>query len=277
MLSCYLISVFAGIAMMVASLRHAFAILPIARGGPLDRMWQGLLLLLVVLISGCTINVWFRLRAPITTPELIVSVMVLAGGAVCLIVVHLSAIATRDIVRLTKLECEVMRDPLTGAYNRRYLEATLPMEVTSARRSQHPLSALLIDLDHFKQVNDTYGHPIGDIVLKQVCDLILRNSRSIDTVIRYGGEEFIVVSPGCDLDAMIVLGNRMLRQIAGHAITLPDGALLHVTASMGAASLGPTEDEVTFIARADQALYAAKRGGRNQLCIASIDAQPVAA
>lgn len=275
MLIYYLVTIFAGIAMMAASLKPALAILSLARGRPLHRMWQLLVLLVLLLIVGCTTNVWFRLQAPITTPEIIVATIVFVGGTYVLIAAHLSAIATRDIVRVAALESEVMRDPLTGAFNRRYLENMLRM--ATAKPSRQPLSAMLIDIDHFKRINDTYGHLTGDRVLTQVCAVIKGNSRTTDIVVRYGGEEFIVVSPGSDLDAVTILGNRILRQIAAHAIALPDGAVLHVTASIGAAALAPDEDPNAFIARADQALYAAKHAGRNRLCSAPATVEPMAA
>lgn len=256
-----------GMALLAASLKPISDILAMVREGRLHRMWRILGTLIVLFMLGYAVYGTLSFVTHVNRiADLIVSTILLAGGAFVLIVSQLSAFTTRDIVRIAKLESEVIRDPLTGAFNRRYLDEMIEAEVAIAKRSRRPLSALLIDLDHFKHVNDTYGHPVGDLVLKHVASLILESCRTSDRVVRYGGEEFLVVALDSDLNDVATLGKRLLHEIAGTLITLPNGAHLKVTASIGAASLNKDVDQDNFIERADGALYAAKQGGRNRLC-----------
>lgn len=185
-----------------------------------------------------------------------------------MIVARLSHLTTNDIVRITALERDVMRDPLTGVFNRRYLDAKLDEETSRSRRSGQPLSTLILDLDHFKHINDTYGHPVGDQVIRHVCTLIGEQIRTADTVVRYGGEEFVVVAPDSTVEAAAALGGRMVGYLSERALTLQDGTRLSVTASIGAAQYEPGESSIEFLARADSALYAAKRSGRNCVHVA---------
>ncbi len=261
------IMILIGMALLAASLKPISDILTMVREGRLHRMWRILVTLIILFIIGYAVYGTLSVVSHINRiVDLIVSTILLAGGAFVLIVAHLSAFTTRDIVRIAKLESDVIRDPLTGAFNRRYLDQMIEAEVAIAKRSARPLSALLIDLDHFKHVNDTYGHPVGDLVLRHVARLILDCCRTSDRVVRYGGEEFLVVALDSDLNDVATLGRRLLHEIAGTSITLPNGTYLKITASIGAASLSRDDDQDNFIDRADEALYAAKRGGRNRLC-----------
>jgi two-component system cell cycle response regulator len=158
-------------------------------------------------------------------------------------------------------------DPLTGLHNRRYLASHLATLFEDASQRGKPLSILLIDIDHFKSVNDSHGHGAGDAVLREFADRIRRNTRGIDLACRLGGEEFVVVMPDCDLDKAVHVGERLRQCIAaapfavgGRAGTLP------VTASVGVAALERAGDTPELILkRADQALYCAKRDGRNRV------------
>jgi diguanylate cyclase (GGDEF)-like protein len=168
---------------------------------------------------------------------------------------------------LTTLFHLTVRDPLTGTYNRRYLEAHLESEIAFAEREETPLALLLIDIDHFKRVNDTHGHPIGDVVLKLVAVSIQRVLRTYDTLCRFGGEEFVVVARDTSQRNAELLAERLRRRIAALQVEVQQ-ELVPITVSVGAVAadpkLGPITPE-TLLQVADQVLYQAKRAGRNRV------------
>ena len=155
-------------------------------------------------------------------------------------------------------------DGLTGLYNRRYAEQHLTRQLQNASMTT---SVALLDLDHFKLINDTYGHPVGDDVLRQVADRLREGVRSVDLVARYGGEEFLVVMPGTDGEEAMQVAERLRQMICAAPIARLDGAdaIPRVTASLGVATHAGSNGSVEgIIERADQALYQAKHDGRNQ-------------
>jgi two-component system cell cycle response regulator len=157
-------------------------------------------------------------------------------------------------------------DPLTGLHNRRYMETHLLTLVEEARRSNRSLSVLLADIDHFKKVNDTYGHDAGDAVLKEFSTRFMRNTRGIDLACRYGGEEFLIIMPDTPLTRAYQIGERLRASIAGEAFGISPGVEIHLTASVGLATLEREDDTPeTVFRRADMALFDAKRCGRNQV------------
>jgi two-component system cell cycle response regulator len=164
-----------------------------------------------------------------------------------------------------------LTDSLTGLYNRRYLNAHLSSMIERAQASGKPLSLFMLDIDHFKRVNDTYGHASGDEVLRQVAGLISHNLREFDLTARIGGEEFVVVMPDTPVTAALMVADRMRKMVAetdmplrGAATTSPQ----RVTVSIGVANLVEGEGGDELLRRADEALYAAKNAGRNQVVIA---------
>jgi diguanylate cyclase (GGDEF)-like protein len=161
---------------------------------------------------------------------------------------------------------ESMTDDLTGLSNRRAFDDALTAEVERAKRFGGTLGLVLIDLDNFKAINDTYGHPQGDLVLREVSRVLRESSREIDHPARYGGEELALVLPGTDLEGAFNLAERVRVRIAGLAIRRLDGAgALRVTASCGVAAVPRTAaDESALIAAADRALYTAKGDGKNR-------------
>lgn len=162
------------------------------------------------------------------------------------------------------LEQMAITDPLTKIYNRRHFFSLAEIEMDKAARQQRPLSVILIDADHFKRINDTYGHPFGDRVLINVTQIIQTNIRSIDIFARYGGEEFVLLMP--DTSERSALGTaERLRKIVGSNLQKHDGKEVHLSISLGVACWnGNGESNITdLIARADQALYESKRKGRN--------------
>jgi diguanylate cyclase (GGDEF)-like protein len=159
-----------------------------------------------------------------------------------------------------------MIDGLTRLLNRRTVHQRLSEEWERARRYGGSLSVLLADLDHFKQVNDTYGHLAGDAVLAAVADVLRLHARTADVIGRYGGEEFLLLLPSTDLGAASRAARRLLAAIAGHPVAMADGSQLTVTTSIGAASLSELSEEATpdsLLALADRRLYDAKAAGRN--------------
>lgn len=175
-----------------------------------------------------------------------------------------AALRTRHL--LDVLEQRAHLDGLTGLANRGVLNDRLPREWEAGRRRGTPLAAIIIDLDHFKSINDTHGHAAGDEVLRQAASALMKSARSSDLVARYGGEEFVVVAPDCDLDSAVGLAERIRvsieeLKIVEHGIPIP------VTTSVGVAVASPAEADRASVAellsRADEALYGAKESGRN--------------
>ena len=156
-------------------------------------------------------------------------------------------------------------DPLTGVYNRRYMRAHLERKITEIPIGAKPVSVLMCDLDHFKQINDTHGHAAGDAVLKEISKRIGDNLRDFDMVARYGGEEFVVVMPATPLSAAHAAAERLCKCIADEAVAIPGKPEpLTVTASIGVASTSdPQMAADGLLDQADAALYRAKRAGRN--------------
>lgn len=160
-------------------------------------------------------------------------------------------------------------DPVTGMRNRRYVAEFLTLEVLRATRYRTPLSVMLVDVDHFKRVNDVHGHRIGDAVLQVVADTLRGALRATDLAGRYGGEEFLVVLPQTGLAGAGMLAERVRGAIEATAIEVGASTPLSVTVSIGVAELGESaRNAEQLVERADTALYAAKNGGRNRVSAA---------
>jgi diguanylate cyclase (GGDEF)-like protein len=166
------------------------------------------------------------------------------------------------------LRAQSTKDPLTGLYNRRYLQEMLDREIRRAIRSEQALGILMLDLDHFKNFNDTYGHDAGDAVLRETGSFLVRSMRAEDFVCRYGGEEFVVVLPTADLRAAEARAQRIRAKLRDLAIMQSLGL---ITASIGVAALpnhGTSERDL--LQAADAALYRAKREGRGRVMVAEV-------
>jgi len=161
-------------------------------------------------------------------------------------------------------------DPLTGAYNRGYLTERLPKEIHRAKRYGHDLALIMCDIDYFKKINDSYGHRIGDRVLKEFVDSLKGDIRdSIDWMVRYGGEEFLVVLPETDLKGACLVGER-LRRVVSERIFNVGSNKIHITASFGVSAFSPDRhcekvSAASMIEEADTCLYQAKKDGRNRV------------
>ena len=160
-------------------------------------------------------------------------------------------------------------DPLTGVYNRRFLEGFLDREIARAQRFRRPLSVLFIDVDHFKQINDQYGHPVGDSALQQIAHLLKAATREVDCLCRYGGEEFVLTLLETDLLGAKQVAEKVRRLIAAWKFRCDSiDKDLHITVSIGVSTMSPRRatDKDVLIQMADESVYAAKAEGRNCVC-----------
>lgn len=184
------------------------------------------------------------------------------GGLLGAVVVLVMLYWNRKLAALNKrLEQLSVTDKLTGLFNRQKLDVKLEMEFLRARRSGAPLSIIILDLDHFKNVNDTWGHQVGDQVLVCTAQLLTARLRQTDCAGRWGGEEFMVICPDTDLEGARALAETLRQAIAAH--TFPTAG--HRTASFGVACCTVADQVKTLVSRADQALYEAKHLGRNRV------------
>jgi diguanylate cyclase (GGDEF)-like protein len=160
-----------------------------------------------------------------------------------------------------ELEVLSVTDRLTGLFNRRKLDQILDDELTRSRRYATSFSVMIIDIDHFKRVNDTHGHRVGDTVLEDMAQIMRENTREADSLARFGGEEFVMVCRHSDLAGCVATAEKLREAIAVHDFP----GVGHLTASFGAATCREDDDAVTLLSRADTALYQAKAAGRNRV------------
>jgi diguanylate cyclase (GGDEF)-like protein len=179
-------------------------------------------------------------------------------------------ICLENVTNSERLKHIGLTDPLTGVHNRRYFDQRLQEEVSRAQRQGYPLSCLFLDVDHFKRVNDQYGHQTGDCVLREVAWRIKNQLRSIDVLGRYGGEEFAVLLVQTDMGSALTIAERIRHSIAEQLFKGEGEGTLAATLSVGVATLrdcnrGQNAETLAqqLVAQADQALYRAKQGGRN--------------
>jgi diguanylate cyclase (GGDEF)-like protein/PAS domain S-box-containing protein len=181
-------------------------------------------------------------------------------------------VVSRDITERKRLEDDMKLlatvDPLTGAYNRRQGDALLAAEFSRRSRDGRPFAVLLLDIDHFKTINDRFGHPAGDAVLRSLVQACQTALRPIDMVVRWGGEEFLVVLPDTDAVAAMSAAERVRVALAATEVVIPDPSTIRFTVSMGVA-VSQRDSPGELLRRADVALYAAKNGGRDRVVFAS--------
>lgn len=266
-----------GIGLLVAALvpiQKLVALLPL---GSLRHSWYVLTVLILLFIVGYVGYVVTSWNGRVTLPELVVPAIFFLGACFVVLVNLLSLKTARDVRRMAVLEQESVTDPLTGIYNRRYLERHLIDEIARASRYRTPLSVLLVDVDHFKRINDTHGHPAGDLVLKGLARVMAKTVRATDIVARYGGEEIVVLAPNTPKKTARNLAERLRAKIETASFPVPNqtgrkSGALRVTVSIGVACFGPdVPDARALIRRADEALYEAKGAGRNRVVVSDND------
>ena len=167
-----------------------------------------------------------------------------------------------------RLHRVAVTDPLTGAYNREFLMQRLPQELEAAVDRDRPLSVAMVDVDHFKSVNDHYGHGVGAVVLSEVARRLRGAIRAGDLLVRYGGEEFLAVLPKADAGRAWEVGERMRQRVCERAFDVGDGLALLLRVSVGVAQWRTGERMPALIERADSAMYGAKERGRNRVEVA---------
>lgn len=263
--------VVAGIGILIIAL---MSIRKLARGlAPRHDMqkWQLLIAIVVFLVFEYFIYLAVQLNAG--AADIFLSTIFFFTACFVYIVGRLSFETTFDLQRLEVLEHESITDALTKLYNRRYLDRSLADAVSFSQRYKLPLSVLLIDADHFKQINDTHGHHTGDLALIALAEAITDTVRENDIVARYGGEEITVMTPNTSIDHAVELAERLRRKIEA-STAVPSGIKgdtepVQLRVSIGVACLGPTvNDAKTLLNSADEALYHAKLSGRNRVSVA---------
>ena len=247
-------------------------VLQLPAGGSLRRKWDILSALILFFICGYIgyiVVYWDRSNEDL---NLIVPMVFFFGAFFVLLVGTLALQTAMDIKQISALKYETITDPLMGVHNRRYLDLRLTEEIERAHRYNFQLSMLLLDIDHFKKVNDTYGHYIGDLVLKSLGNLLLKNVRKTDIVARYGGEEIAVIAPHTSVPIAADLAER-LRQTVERSVMVPadkqeDRQAVSISVSIGVAGLDQQiVDRQSLIERTDEALYRAKKKGRNRVVV----------
>ena len=167
-----------------------------------------------------------------------------------------------------QMEALAMHDGLTGLLNRRAIEEYAEAEFNMAGRKKQAMSVILLDIDHFKNVNDRFGHKFGDVVLRQVAQTLKEDLRNYDRVGRWGGEEFLLILPGTELRDAVTVAERLRSKTAAVQTSLENGETFSIHISLGTAcTTGQFQSLAKLIDAADQALYQAKQSGRNRVCV----------
>jgi diguanylate cyclase (GGDEF)-like protein len=239
--------------------------------GKVKSRWKNLTALILFFIAGYLAYTIFNWDSYGQASELLVSGIFFFGAWFVFIVNSLALQASIDVKRISKLEMENVTDSLMGIHNRRYFDLRLDQEFSRARRYDLALSLLLLDIDHFKEVNDTYGHQVGDTILVNLGQLIEETVRKPDIVARYGGEEIVVITPNAPLSGGAILAERLRELVETAVLASPsDGAPQDVslTVSIGVSAISPEIENCNdLFERADKALYRAKHQGRNQVVL----------
>jgi diguanylate cyclase (GGDEF)-like protein len=223
-------------------------------------------------IAGYLAYARFFWNHPLDLPDLIVPGVFFSGACFVWMSNMFSLHAVNDVRRVTLLEQENITDPLSGVYNRRYLDRRLEEEFERGRRYEMPLSILMIDVDHFKQINDQFGHQAGDHVLGFLGNLTLNSIRASDISARFGGDEFLIIAPNAPVSMADTLAERIRLHVESHILALPSAPgkpqETRVTVSIGVATSNQKTDTIQKLIRdADAALYCAKQAGRNRVAV----------
>lgn len=241
-----------------------------------NRNWWKLLAgLILIFICGYFGFYWLKVGTSHDGSEILAPVIFFLGALFVLLVCVLAYRTTRELKRIFVLEQECITDPLLGIFNRRHLDQRLLEEVLRCQRYDLLFAVLLVDIDHFKEVNDTWGHQIGDLVLKHLARIFTDALRQTDMVARFGGEEFVILLPHTSGTESYGLAERLRRTVEKTPLVLGvegNQVEIPITVSIGSACLLPDGDTAfALLERADKAMYAAKQGGRNRVERCSAD------
>ena len=269
--------VVAGACVLIGALIPVRQIIMQLPPGQIRHRWYiltGLIFIFILGYIGYATAFWNHAT---TWLDLLVPAVFFFGACFVWLTTVLSLQTANDIRRVTILERENISDPLIGIYNRRFLDRRLEEECARARRYSLPLSVLLIDIDHFKRINDVNGHQVGDHVLSYLGKLLLQAVRDSDIVTRYGGDEILIITPNSAAPFAGILAERLRQHVEAHELVLTNVSnsplQIRITVSIGVAGWS---QEVTewqrLIQNADEALYRAKQEGRNRVVIHAIHA-----
>lgn len=215
-----------------------------------------------------------KCRILVIEPEIALA-MINASHDLCLNFLHIlsqrlrnnSRVVCEEEYHIRCIEENAKVDSLTGLHNRRWLEDMYTREINRSNAGNFKLSAFMLDIDHFKRVNDTYGHLAGDQVLIEVSKAVVASLRPSDMPVRYGGEEFSVFLPGTSTEYAKTIAERLRKNVEDLRIQIPSGQVIPVTVSIGFTERLEDDTVQSIIERADQALYSAKENGRNRICL----------
>ncbi len=260
---------------IVAACIAALAIPPLrdvtrlARSPALKRSWQALTVAVIACIALVTLAAVSKPPAAPDAGEAAGLLLHVIGASLLLTFARLARWTARDILRLSAFEAQAFTDELTGLGNRRMFDVRLEEEAARAQEAGLPLSLIVLDIDHFKRVNDTFGHAVGDVVIRHVAATVAAVARNADTVCRIGGEEFVVIVPRLEPALARDMAEAVRDAVRSAVVPAGNGRTVAATVSLGFATLRPGETVAALFARADGALYAAKRGGRDQVRLAA--------
>jgi diguanylate cyclase (GGDEF)-like protein len=264
-----------GVVIHVAALSPARRLIGIVPAGSLRNKWFAMAGLIIIFIAGYfgyVVVLWGR---PAEWRDLLIPGIFVFGAVFVWLTTSLSLRTAVDLLRISMLETENITDPLTQVYNCRYLDRRLEEEVARSKRYALDLSILMLDIDHFKRVNDTYGHQAGDVTLSTLGSLIKNSLRGPDVVARYGGEEFLIICVNTGIDGAKLVAERLRHLVESHQVEIPDDSggrkTIQISISIGVAGLGDNFDgKDKLIQAADKALYRAKEEGRNRVIVAGV-------
>lgn len=269
-----------GAILLAVSLVPTTRILRELAPGSTRSRWELLRGFIVLFIAGYVVCLGI-FSAQRDVSHVVVSSIFLLGACFVLLVCVLAHGTVKDIKRIATLEAETITDPLMEIHNRRHLERRLEEEYARSRRYGFPLSLLMLDIDHFKRVNDDHGHAAGDLVLKGIGGILKDSVRNVDVAARYGGEEVVVLLPHTSDAEALILAERIRRRIEGHPFPVDapggSGASLRCTVSIGIAAMTrECANAGQLLQLADTAMYRAKEDGRNRTVVFQCGKETVA-
>lgn len=259
---------------LVRSLRPIKRLILELPEGNLKKRWKILSALILFFITCYFIfgyNLWL-MRESLSVLSIVVSIMLLLGGVFAYLVGQLALQTTNDVKDIAILQHESITDALTGLKNRRYFDQRICEEVALSKRYKLPLTLILLDVDYFKKINDTYGHTVGDEVLSNLAKLVLEVVRDSDIVARYGGEEIAIITPNTSKAEAELLAERLRGKVEKTTVAMVGTTqeIVQVTISLGICSLSPViTDKEALLEETDQALYLAKKYGRNRFVVSN--------